>query len=229
MAGPEDSMCGRFTLHHSVEEIARRFGVVNIDADAGPRYNVAPTQKVAVVTGGDERSLRLFGWGLIPFWAKDPSIGNRMINARAETLAEKPAYKHAFARRRCLVPADGFYEWTKTGSTRTPMYIRFRDARLFAFAGIWEHWTSPDGEDVHTCSIVTVEPNSLVSSIHNRMPAILTPGEEDEWLAPVDRDPAAKLELLHPYEAVDEMEAFPVSRSVNSPAFDDPRCIDPAE
>jgi putative SOS response-associated peptidase YedK len=222
-------MCGRYTLHHSVDEIARRFGVVNIDVDPGPRFNIAPTQKVPVVTGSDERSLRLFGWGLVPFWAKDPSIGNRMINARAETIAEKPAYKHAFARRRCLVPADGFYEWMRTGSSRTPMYIRFKDDRLFALAGIWEHWAPAEGEELHTVSIVTVEPNALLAPIHNRMPAILSPDVEGDWLAHANQSPTEMLDLLRPYPDDEEMEAYPVSRAVNSPAFDDPSCIDPIE
>lgn len=222
-------MCGRYTLHHSVDEIARRFGVVNVAADVQPRFNIAPTQEAPVVTGADERTLRMFVWGLVPFWAKDRSIGNRMINARAETIAEKPAYKHAFARRRCLVPADGFYEWMRAGSSRTPMHIRFRDGRLFAFAGIYEHWSAPDGEELHTVSIVTVEPNGLLAPIHNRMPAILTRGAEDEWLAHADGGATGKLELLKPYSDEAELEAFAVSRSVNSPAFDDPSCLDPHE
>jgi putative SOS response-associated peptidase YedK len=222
-------MCGRYTLHHSVDEIARRFGVVNVAADVQPRFNIAPTQEVPVVTGADERSLRMFVWGLVPFWAKDPSIGNRMINARAETIAEKPAYKHAFARRRCLVPADGFYEWMRTEGGRTPMHIRFRDNRLFAFAGIYEHWSPAEGEELHTVSIVTVEPNGVLAPIHNRMPAILTRGAEDEWLAHSDRPPDEKLALLKSYADEEELEAFPVSRSVNSPKFDDPSCIDPVE
>jgi putative SOS response-associated peptidase YedK len=222
-------MCGRYTLHHSVEEIARRFGVANVAVDLQPRYNIAPTQEVPVVTGGDERTMRMFVWGLVPFWAKDRSIGNRMINARAETIAEKPAYKHAFARRRCLIPADGFYEWMRTGTSRTPMHIRFRDGRLFAFAGIYEHWSPPDGDELHTVSIVTVEPNGVLAPIHNRMPAILTREAEADWLSNADRGPAEKLELLKPYPDEDELEAFPVSRAVNSPAFDDASCVDPVE
>jgi putative SOS response-associated peptidase YedK len=220
-------MCGRYTLHHSVEEIAARFNVANVAFEAEPRYNIAPTQTIAAITGDGERNLRGFGWGLVPFWAKDPQIGNRMINARAETIAEKPAYKHALARRRCLIPADGFYEWMRTGAQRTPMYIRFRDERLFAFAGIWERWSDPAGADLYTCSIVTVEPNHIVAPIHNRMPAILAPEDEEAWLEPT-RGAGDVLPLLRPHPP-DEMEAFPVSRRVNSPSFDDPACTDAAE
>jgi putative SOS response-associated peptidase YedK len=220
-------MCGRYTLHHSIEAIADRFNVTSVAFDQDPRYNIAPTQEVAAVTGDDERTLRGLVWGLVPFWAKDPQIGNRMINARAETIAEKPAYKHAFVRRRCLIPADGFYEWMRTGDHRTPMHIRFRDERLFAFAGIWERWASPDGEELFTCSLVTVEPNRLVAPIHNRMPAILSPEDEAAWLTP-DVKPAQLLELLRAHEP-DDMVAFPVSRRVNSPAIDDAECIEEAD
>jgi putative SOS response-associated peptidase YedK len=217
-------MCGRFTLHHSVDELAKRFGVELVQTDVTPSYNVAPTQRVAVVTGDRERSLQSFVWGLVPFWAKDPSIGNRMINARAETVAEKPAYKHAFQRRRCLIPADGFFEWKKDGKVKTPMYIRFPDSRLFAFAGIWERWTPPEGEPVNSCSIITVEPNELMSSIHDRMPAILEPDAEAEWLDADSSDPVKLQSLLHPYPD-GELTASPVSRRVNSPSTNDPSCI----
>jgi putative SOS response-associated peptidase YedK len=220
-------MCGRYTLHHSVEAIAERFNVTNVAFYPGPRYNIAPTQEIAAIIGDDERTLRGFVWGLVPFWAKDPQIGNRMINARAETVAEKPAYKHALARRRCLIPADGFYEWMRTGDHRTPMHIRFRDERLFAFAGIWERWAAAGGEELLTCSIVTVEPNRVVAPIHNRMPAILAPEDEAAWLA-TNHTPAQLLEMLRSYEP-EEMVAFPVSRRVNSPSIDDAECIEEAD
>jgi putative SOS response-associated peptidase YedK len=217
-------MCGRYTLRHSVEEIAERFNVTNVAFEPGPRYNIAPTQHIAGITDDGERKLRPFVWGLVPFWAKDPQIGNRMINARAETIAEKPAYKHAVARRRCLIPADGFYEWMRTDGQRTPMYIHFKDGRLFAFAGIWERWVPPEGPELLTCSVVTVEPNRLVAPIHNRMPAILTPEGEDAWLSST-RTVADVLPFLRPYDS-DAMEAYPVSRRVNSPLNDDPTCAD---
>lgn len=217
-------MCGRYTLHHSVEEIAARFNVANIAFEPALRYNIAPTQEVAAVTNEDGRSLRRFAWGLVPFWAKDPQIGNRMINARAETIAEKPAYKHALSRRRCLIPADGFYEWARTGEHRTPMYIKFADDRLFSFAGIWERWAPEDGPELVTCSIVTVEPNRLVAPIHNRMPAILKPEDEEVWLSTA-REPEKVLGCLAPYPP-DEMTTHRVSRRVNSPSHDDPSNIE---
>lgn len=221
-------MCGRFTLRHSVDEIAERFNVTNVAFDFGPRFNVAPSQEIAAITGeGDDRTLRPLKWGLVPFWAKEASIGNRMINARAETIAEKPAYKHAVARRRCLIPADGFYEWAKTGSKRTPMHIHFEDGRLFAFAGIWERWGPTSGEEIVSCSLITVEPNEVVSPIHNRMPAILAPEDEGAWLSET-RHVHDVLPLLRTHDAKG-MEAYPVSRGVNSPAFDDPSCVDPVE
>ena len=223
----ESSMCGRFTLYHRIDDIAERFGVEVVAEDRAPSYNIAPTQQVLAVSGDGERTLGAYRWGLVPFWAKDPTIGNRMINARAETVAEKPAYKHAFRRRRCLVPADGFYEWKNEGGRRTPMHIRFRDARLFAFAGLWEEWASPDGEPLRTCTLITVDPNPLVAPIHDRMPAILRPDEEEVWLDPGSTSPAELLALLRPHPE-EEMEAYAVSRAVNSPSHDDPGCIEPA-
>lgn len=167
-------------------------------------------------------------WGLIPFWAKDPKIGNNLINAKAETIAEKPSFKRAFAKRRCLIPADGFYEWQKRGKAPSqPMYIRRRDGGLFAFAGLWEEWKSPEGEPIETCTIITVEPNELLSKIHNRMAAILRPGDEAAWIDPksgVDD----LLQMLRPYDS-DELEAIPVSRAVNSPAHDSAALIAPIE
>ncbi len=150
-----------------------------------------------------------------------------MINARAETIAEKPAYKHALARRRCLIPADGFYEWMKTGDHRTPVHLRFEDGRLFAFAGIWERWVSPGESELYSCALVTVEPNRVVAPVHNRMPAILAPEDEEMWLSPT-AEVAEVLPLLRPHDP-DGMEAFPVSRKVNSPSVDDPTCTEAAE
>jgi putative SOS response-associated peptidase YedK len=229
-------MCGRFTLHHTPVQIAKRFDAQPSLFETQPRYNIAPTQPVATVrengmssrTSGlvQMRALEAFQWGLVPFWAKDPEIGNRLINARAETLVEKPAFKHALNRRRCLIPADGFFEWRKEGSRRTPMYIRMRDGSLFAFAGLWEEWTSPDGSPLRTCAIITVEPNSLLAPIHNRMPAILRPEDEGTWLDMARTRAPDALALLRPYSA-DRMEAYPVSRRVNAPANDDPACILP--
>lgn len=221
-------MCGRFTLTRTTDEVARRFG-----ADAGQfrfplQYNIAPTQIVAAVRQNGARTLEAFQWGLIPFWARDPQIGSRLINARAETLAEKPAFKHALTRRRCLIPSDGFYEWKKEGRSRQPVYIRRRDGALFAFAGLWETWESPEGEVRRTCVIITVEPNALLVGIHNRMPAILTLDNEAVWLDPGEKSLARLLSCLTPYPA-QEMEYYPVSRLVNSPANDSPECLRPLD
>ncbi|MDQ3813240.1 MAG: SOS response-associated peptidase [Armatimonadota bacterium] len=230
-------MCGRYTLHHSTEEVAERFAVQQIVLPLTARYNIAPSQPVAVVAQGkpetqkngeDVRWLDAMKWGLVPFWAKDPDIGNRLINARAETLAEKPAFKAALKRRRCIIPADGFYEWKREGNRRVPLRIHRSDNGLFGFAGLWEEWQSPDGSPLRTCTIVTTEPNDLMASIHNRMPAILRPEEESLWLDTSLNDVPDILKLLKPYPDA-ELTAHPVSRRVNSPNVDDPGCIVPVE
>jgi putative SOS response-associated peptidase YedK len=215
-------MCGRFTRFHKPEEIAERFDVEPIDEAAVLRYNIAPSQIVPVIRQTEKREMIACKWGLVPFWAKDIKIGNKMINARSETIAQK--FKHTLARRRCLIPADGFYEWQKLEKgQKQPVYIRLQRNELFAFAGLYEEWKSPEGEKLRTFTIITVEPNELISNIHNRMPAILKPVEEAVWLdaqAPV----TDILSLLRPYPA-NEMDIYPVSSSVNSPLFDDPSCI----
>lgn len=219
-------MCGRFTQRHKPEEVVERFEVGADELIAQPRYNIAPSQPVAAVRHGDRRELFTCRWGLIPFWAKDSTIGNRMINARAETLAEKPSFRRAFAARRCLIPADGFYEWLKQGKGASrPFYIRLKDGGLFGFAGLWEEWKSPDGEVVTTCAIITVEPNELMAGIHNRMPAILKLEHEAAWLDRSNDIPAVS-NLLQPYPS-ELMEAYEISRAVNNPRFDDPACIEP--
>lgn len=221
-------MCGRFTRHHKPKELAERFDVEPIAEAAEPRYNIAPSQIVPIIRFLNEREMVASKWGLVPFWAKDTSIGNKMINARAETLAEKPSFKNALAKRRCLIPADGFYEWQKKGKEPSqPIYVRLRSGELFAFAGLWEEWKSPEGNILRTFTIITVEPNELISTIHNRMAAILKPDEESDWLNPKN-SVADVVQLLKPYPA-SEMEAYKVSRAVNSPSFDDPSCILPEE
>ncbi len=220
-------MCGRYTLYHYLEEIEERFDVEFEEDEYEPRYNIAPSQSVVTIRRTDARRVARCKWGLVPAWAKDPAIGNRMINAKAETLAEKPSFKHALARRRCLIPADGFYEWPKEGKGPSrPIYIRRRDRGLFAFAGLWEEWKSPDGPPLQTCTIITTEPNELISRFHHRMAVILRPEEEARWLDPAAPVPAL-LSLLRPSPA-EELEAFEVSRAVNKPGFDDPSCIEPA-
>ena len=223
-------MCGRFTLHHSTEEIEERFGAEVVAEIALPRYNVAPTQDVLVVTQNGSRHLSAYHWGLIPSWAKDAAIGNKMINARAETLAEKPSFRTALSRRRCLIPADGFYEWQAAPagvkSPKTPMHIRRQDGGLFAFAGLWDEWHTPDGSPLRSCTIITTAPNVVTAPIHDRMPVILRPEDEAVWLDHALTSGPDLLPLLVPYPA-EWMEAYAVSRQVNVPTVDDPELIAP--
>jgi putative SOS response-associated peptidase YedK len=204
------------------------FPWATIPDDIFPRYNVAPSQPVAVIPNTGDHTVSMYKWGLIPSWSKDPSIGERMINARAETLAEKPSFRNAFRRRRCLILADGFYEWKQDPARKSkqPMYIQLKNAQPFAFAGLWEVWKPQQGEEVRSCTIITTEPNSLLIPIHNRMPVILPPEAYQEWLAVDDRQPAQLNGMLVPYPA-SEMVAFPVSRMVNSPQEDSPELIKP--
>jgi putative SOS response-associated peptidase YedK len=218
-------MCGRFTLAVPAAEIADLFEV-DARLNLRPRYNIAPTQQAPVVRAKKDegRELTLLRWGLIPAWAKDPAIGNRMINARAESVAEKPAFRAAFKARRCLVPADGFYEWQKAGKGKQPFYIRRKDKQPFAFAGLYERWQNrAEGEILDTFTIITTEPNGLMAPIHNRMPVIIPEDDYDRWLDPEETgDP----DLLVPYPE-EELTAYPISTWVNSPAHDDARCIEP--
>jgi putative SOS response-associated peptidase YedK len=220
-------MCGRYTLKTPVEELAEEFGFEASSVELPPNYNVAPTQEVAaVLSEGGERRLELLRWGLIPSWADDPGIGSRMINARAETAPEKPSFRRAFRERRCLIPADGFYEWKRTNGTKQPYYIRMREGRPFAFAGLWESWRDEGGPELRSCAILTTAPNALAGEIHDRMPVILPAVSYDAWLDP-EAEKEELVALLAPY-LEDEMEAYPVSRFVNSPSNNDPRCVEPA-
>ncbi len=221
-------MCGRFTLTDPDADLAVQFSLSEVP-DMPPRYNIAPTQPVAAVRLAAEdraREMVLLRWGLIPFWAKDPTIGSRMINARSETVAQKPAFRAAFRRRRCLVVADGFYEWQKQNGTKQPFYIRLRDARPFALAGLWERWEGPEAGVIESCTLLTTQPNDLVRAVHNRMPVILHPRDYDLWLDPEVQQAESLQPLLSAYPP-EEMDAYPVSRRVNSPDNDDPRCIEP--
>jgi putative SOS response-associated peptidase YedK len=218
-------MCGRYTMHHSPQQLVMRFGVTDARATPTERYNIAPTQAVPVIVEGEgARFLDMMQWGLIPSWAREPGIGNKMINARAETLTEKSAFKAALSRRRCLIPADGFYEWTTEGAKRQPMHIRRKDGELFAFAGLWEEWKQPDGTPLRTCTIITTSPNAVMQPIHDRMPAILLPEEEQMWLHVALNNPAEVTGLLHPYPA-ELLEAYPVDRRVNIPTIEDPALL----
>lgn len=223
-------MCGRFTLRAPASVVAAQFGLFEMPPFA-PRFNIAPTQPVAVVrcAAGElasQRELTWLRWGLIPSWAKDPAIGNRMINARAETVSEKPAYRTAFRRRRCLVVADGFYEWQRSGGRKQPFFIRMRDDRPFAFAGLWESWQGRKEGPVESCTLLTTAPNELLEPIHNRMPVILGSGDYQQWLDSAVQEPEPLELLLRPFPA-GGMVADPVNTYVNSPSRDDPRCIDP--
>lgn len=218
-------MCGRFTLTVSPDQLQAAFDLSEPPpAEFGPRYNIAPTQPVAVVTNQTPRKLEFFKWGLIPAWAKDPKIGNALINARGETVAEKPAFRAAFKRRRCLILADGFYEWKKEGKTKTPMYIQLKDGAPFALAGLWEVWHAADGSNVPTCTIITTTPNKLMESIHDRMPVILPPKAYATWLTPGELPAAEAQALLQPF-ATSKMKARAVSTLVNNPRVDEARLL----
>ena len=226
-------MCGRFTQRLSWAELHELMDLIGPPRNLRPRYNVAPSQDVAVVRATDGgRSLSMLRWGLIPAWAKDPAIGYRLINARSETVAEKPSFRSAYRRRRCLIPADGFYEWQRLGKIRQPWLFGLRDGAPFAFAGLWERWTVPEGaaltgslaelgagDPVETCTILTTAANETVAPVHGRMPVILPRDACDPWLAGEDVS-------LAPF-AADAMTAHPVSTLVNRPANDDPRCVEP--
>jgi putative SOS response-associated peptidase YedK len=220
-------MCGRFVRQKEIDAIVRDFGVQDVACDLAPSYNVAPTQKVAVIIEDGVKQLVSVRWGLVPSWASDLSVGSRMINARAETILEKDSFRDAFKRRRCLVVADGFYEWRKTGKARQPIFIRLRRDRAFGFAGLYENWLSPEGENIRTCTIITTEPNEIMKPIHDRMPVIVPMEEEDTWLDPALEDSTRLLGLLKPYPA-EEMETYEVSAMVNSVANDSPECLSPA-
>jgi putative SOS response-associated peptidase YedK len=195
--------------------------------DFRPRYNIAPGQDVLCVIRDGENRIEHLRWGLIPFWAKDPAIGNRLINARAETVAEKPSFRSAFAKRRCLVVADGFYEWRPEGKRKVPVYIFLKSKKPFGFAGLYENWKDPGGREIRTCTIITTEANDLVRPIHDRMPVILPEGVEDRWLDPSEGSRERLQAILTPYPA-GEMAAFEVTSIVNSAAHDAPDCITPA-
>jgi len=222
-------MCGRFTLTGDLNSLGERFAFRAANLSFKPHYNIAPSQPVlAIISNEGENRAGFLRWGLIPSWAKDEAIGNRMINARAETVAEKPSFRRALQKRRCLVLADGFYEWRREGKQKTPMYIALKSHEPFAFAGLWETWKPPTGEPIHSCTLITTTPNSLMTSIHDRMPVILPRKAEALWLDQTVEDPQEVLPLLTPYPARD-MEAYAVSPLVNSPRNDTPACIEPAE
>jgi len=221
-------MCGRFTLFEPDKVIAKEFGV-SAFAPRSPRYNIAPSQPITAVRAtltGSGREIALLRWGLIPSWSKDPAIGNRLINARAETARGKPSFRNAFRRHRCLIPANGFYEWQRQERGKQPYFVRMRNERLFAFAGLWDRWESPDEGVIETCTILTTAANTVLAPIHDRMPVILPQGDYDRWLDPALLNTDSLAPLLVPFPPED-MLAFPVSPRVNAPTIDDERCIAP--
>lgn len=219
-------MCGRYSLIADIQELARQFEFDGTGFENSPRYNVAPTQSVLTVTNRDERQGEFMRWGLIPSWAKDASIGSRMINARGETVAKKPSFRNALQRRRCLVLADGFYEWQRVGKGKRPMRIVLKSREPFAFAGLWETWRNPEGETVRSCSIITTEANDLLRPIHERMPVILPRELEEFWLDGDVSDSAALSDALAPYPD-DSMEVYEVSTLVNKATNSGPDLIVP--
>ena len=221
-------MCGRFTLTVNPAELQDTFSDFNFPAMFAPRFNIAPTQPVLAIPNDDKLTADFFIWGLIPMWAKDPEIGNRLINARGETLAEKPSFRGSYRHKRCLILADGFYEWKSFGGrkTKTPYYIHMQDRKPFAIAGLWDHWESPDGSSIKSCTIITTTPNELMGAIHDRMPVILHPRDYAKWLNSAPQTPENLQPLIKPFPA-DAMTAHPVSTLVNKATNDSPEMVVP--
>ena len=224
-------MCGRYRLSRRKQILEEHFATISGDEDWSPRYNIAPTQPVPIIRQNPKepiRDLSLVRWGLIPSWATDSSVGARMINARSETATTKPAFRDALKSRRCLIPADGFYEWSRTGKAKQPYCCEVAEGELFAFAGIWDRWRDQNGNAVETCSILTTTPNAVTSAIHDRMPVILDPDSYNLWLDPGMRDVSSVSELLKPCDAR-LMRCYPVSIRINRVANDDQECSSPVE
>ncbi|HEX7619626.1 MAG TPA: SOS response-associated peptidase [Anaerolineales bacterium] len=221
-------MCGRYALTVGAGELQAAFPEFTFPAEGVPRYNIAPNQPILALPNDGTNHADFFVWGLIPSWAKDPSIGNRMINARAKTLAEKPAFRSAYKYHRCLIFADGFFEWQAHPGlkSKVPHYFRLKSGAPFAFAGLWEHWQSTDGSEVRSATIITTEPNVLMASLHNRMPVILQSNAYAQWIDSAPQAPDRLQTLLVPFPT-EEMEAYPVSTLVNSPGNDSAECILP--
>jgi len=224
-------MCGRYRLSRRKQVVEEHFDAISGEEDWSPRFNIAPTQPIPVIRQNPRepvRELSLVRWGLIPSWAKDASAAARMINARAETAAAKPAFRDALKSRRCLVPADGFYEWARTGKAKQPFCFEVNGGELFAFAGLWDRWKDARGNEVETCSILTTAPNAVTLAVHDRMPVILDPDSYDLWLDPWMKDVAAASDLLKPYDARG-MRCYPISTRINHVANDDEACSAPVE
>jgi putative SOS response-associated peptidase YedK len=223
-SGEETAVCGRFSQRSPSKKVAEKFGVEEVPP-LPERYNVAPAQTILGIRQNEAaREATFFKWGLIPAWAKDLSIGNKLINARSETAAEKPSFREAFARRRCLIPADGFYEWSRRGDKKQPFYFQMKDGEPFGIAALWERWEGGD-EPLETCTLLTTEANELLASYHDRMPVILKPEDYGVWLDADVRRAKLLKPLLRPYPH-EEMSAYAVSQLVNNPANEGPRCIE---
>ncbi|HSO12795.1 MAG TPA: SOS response-associated peptidase [Anaerolineales bacterium] len=223
-------MCGRFTLTVDPAELQDTFNGYIFPPKFTPRFNIAPSQPVLAIPNDGANTADFFIWGLIPMWAKDPSIGNRLINARGETVSEKPSFRGSFKYKRCLILADGFYEWKTFGNrkTKTPYFIHMKDRKPFALAGLWDSWEGPDGSSIKTCTIITTGPNELLASLHDRMPVILHPRDHEKWLDPSPQTPEKLLPLIKPYPA-DVMSAYAVSTLVNKPDNDSPQLVVPLD
>ena len=223
-------MCGRFTLFTSLKELTDRFGFDSFPVNLNPSYNITPTQPVLTVRNipGDTKQVQadFMRWGLIPAWAKDASLGGRMINARSETASEKPSFRSAFRKRRCLILADGFYEWRKVSTGKQPVRIQMKGGSPFAFAGLWESWNNREGGEVNSCTILTMSANSFMKNIHDRMPLILQKNNESKWLDSSRTDPEEIKEMIQEFPN-DYLESWDVSKLVNIPTNNNPECIEP--
>lgn len=216
-------MCGRFTFSKNQEAIATKFKLKNLP-EITPRYNIAPNQQLPAIIVTDHKELKLFKWGLIPSWATDDKMGIKLINARTETVSTKPAFRNAFRSQRCLILADGFYEWRMENNQKQPYYFTMKDHEIFAFAGLWETWQNPEGEIINTCTILTTKANKIVSEIHARMPAILIESDYDLWLDTKIKKTDILVSILKPYSA-EKMVSYPVSLAVNKINYDGIDCI----
>ncbi len=218
-------MCGRYSLIF-IDDLGNRFRVFNPMIGSRSRFNVAPGNEMPVIIRNDRNELVMMKWGLVPHWVKDMQSAQRPINARAESLSEKPSFTGLLANHRCLVPASGFFEWKKEGNRKIPFYFHLTDTPLFAFAGLYDQWADPEGNLLNTYTIITTEPNEVVAKIHNRMPSILLPGHEDRWLSQTPLNTTDLKEILAPFPA-ENMAMYPISSLVNSPDADDERVIRP--
>lgn len=220
-------MCGRFDLHIPRELLEKIFGTPLLH-NIQPHYNIVPSQQVTVIRTSPDgiRSIDSMRWGLIPSWAKDPSIGSRMVNARSETVDVKPAFRNPLKHRRCIIPANGFYEWEEVNGKKKPLYVKMKDDTPMLLAGLWDHWKTPEGNIIESCTILTTPSNELIKPLHDRMPLVLEVASSDLWLDPKVTDPERLKPLFLPYPS-DKMDMYPVSEIVNSPKNDTPECIVP--